>query len=96
MSSTRKHQLSDIECNLLLKLKNGRLDGAVGTIMIYSGYLNVTCWKEIKNGVPVSCRKGKKLEIRQYITDQEKLEFIKRYGWLINDEEAREYSKTRE
>lgn len=64
--------------------------------MVYSGYIRVICWKEIKNGIPASCKKGKRLEIRQYETDQEKLEFIKRYGWLINDDEAREYSKTRE
>lgn len=95
------------EKNLLEKLATGSLDGMVGDEKVYHGYKNVYCWKYIKNGIPVSVREGessrffngkenervpgKRVEQR-YETDEEKLGFLQRYGWLMADPEVRKYS----
>ena len=95
------------ENGLLAKLASGVLDGMVGDEKVYHGYKDVTCWKYIKDGIPVSCREGessrffngkeneripgKRVEDR-YETDDRKLEFLQRYGWLTNDEDVKAYS----
>jgi len=95
------------EIALLTKLSSGALDGMVGDERVYPGYHNVYCGKYIKNGIPVSYRQGESTrffngkeneripgnkEEECYITDERKLEFLQRYGWLINDTDARIYS----
>ena len=95
------------ERNLLDKLASGTLDGMVGDEREYRGYKSVYCGKYIKNGVPVSYREGDsdrffngrenelipgKREEEFYETDEQKLEFLQRYGWLMDDEEVRIYS----
>lgn len=95
------------EKNLLAKLANGELDGMVGDEREYRGYKSVYCGKYIKAGIPVSYRQGEserifngreneripgKREEDHYDTDARKLEFLQRYGWLINDDEVRAYS----
>lgn len=101
MSKTRE------ELNLLAKLVSGALDGMVGDEREYRGYKSVYCGKYIKDGVPVSYRQGEserffngreneripgKREEEHYDTDDRKLEFLQRYGWLMDDEEVRAYS----
>lgn len=95
------------EKNLLEKLASGVLDGMVGDEREYSGYKSVYCGKYIENGVPVSYRQGestrffngkeneeipgKRKEVR-YDTDDLKLEFLQRYGWLTDDDDVKAYS----
>ena len=95
------------ERSLLEKLASGVLDGMVGDEKVYHGYKDVTYWKYIDKGVPVLCREGestrffngkeneripgKRVEER-YETDEEKLEFLKRYGWLTDDKDVKAYS----
>ena len=100
-------RITDEERRLLAKLKSGVLDGRVGDIKTYRGYQNVYYGKYIKNGIPVSYREGEskrffngrenertpgKREEEYFDTDEKKLEFLQRYGWLIDDEEVRTYS----
>lgn len=95
------------EKNLLEKLKSGLLDGVVGREKVYHGHKNVYYGKYIENGEPVSYREsessrffngkenetisGKRVE-EHYDTDDQKLEFLQKYGWLINDDDAKAYS----
>lgn len=95
------------EKNLLLKLASGILDGMVGDERVYRGYRNVYCGKYIKDGVPVSYREGEssrffngkeneripgKREEERYVTDEQKLNFLQRYGWLTDDDDVKAYS----
>ena len=95
------------ERNLLDKLASGLLDGMVGDEREYRGYKSVYCGKYIKDGIPISYRQGAserffngreneripgKREEERYDTDEQKIEFLQRYGWLIDDEEVRTYS----
>jgi len=95
------------EKGLLAKLANGLLDGMVGDVKVYSGYKDVYCGKHIKDGEPVSYREGEssrffngkenerfpgKRTEERYDTDDKKLNFLQRFGWLINDEDAKAYS----
>ena len=98
---------SNEETRLLTKLESGILDGMVGDEKVYHGYKYVYCGKYIKNGEPVSYREGEatrffngkeneripgKRNEERYDTDDRKLEFLQRYGWLIDDPEVRAYS----
>ncbi len=95
------------ELNLLQKLASGVLDGMVGREKVHSGYKNVYYGKYIKDGEPVSYREGEssrffngkenerisgKRDEDHYDTDDRKLEFLQRYGWLMDDEDVRAYS----
>lgn len=95
------------EKNLLKKLALGLLDGIVGRVFVYGGYSKVYCGKFIKNGIPCSYREGEgskffngkeneripgKREVETYDTDDAKLSFLQRYGWLIDDDDAKKYS----
>lgn len=98
---------SEEEKKLLAKLASGVLDGMVGDEREYREYRSVFCGKYIKNGEPVAYRQGeptrffngkenervtgKRVE-RHYDTDDLKLEFLQRYGWLADDEDVRAYS----
>ena len=98
---------SNEEKNLLNKLASGILDGMVGDERIYRGYKNVYYGKYIKNGEPVSYRQGEsekffngkeneripgKREEEHYDTDEKKLLFLQKYGWLTNDDDVQAYS----
>ena len=98
---------TDEENNLLQKLASGSLDGMVGDEREYRGYRSVYCGKYIKNGEPVSYRQGEgsrffngkenewisgKREEEHFDTDDRKLEFLQRYGWLMDDEDVKSYS----
>lgn len=95
------------EKNLLEKLYNGLLDGEVGREYVCGNYKKVYVGKFIKDGVPVSYREGegskffngkenvhipgKRVE-EHFDTDEKKLGFLQRFGWLIQDEDAKSYS----
>ncbi len=98
---------TDEEKKLLAKLASGVLDGMVGDERVYRGYKNVYCGKYIKNGEPISYRQGEserffngrenehipgKREEEHFDTDEKKLNFLKRYGWLTDDDDAKTYS----
>jgi hypothetical protein len=98
---------SNEEEGLLGKLASGILDGMVGDEKAYSGYKNVYCGKYIKDGEPVSYREGEssrffngkeneripgKRTEERYDTDEKKLDFLQRYGWLTDDEDVKAYS----
>lgn len=98
---------SSEEKNLLAKLASGVLDGMVGDEKVYHGYKDVYCGKYIKDGEPVSYREGEssrffngkeneripgKRTEEHYSSDDRKLEFLQRYGWLTDDPEVRAYS----
>lgn len=98
---------TDEENNLLQKLASGILDGMVGDEREYHGYRSVYCGKYITNGEPVSYRQGEgsrffngkenewipgKREEEHFDTDDRKLEFLQRYGWLMDDEDVKAYS----
>lgn len=98
---------TDEEKHLLKKLGSGALDGFVGDERVYRGYKKVYCGKYIKNGEPVSYRQGEdsrffngrenehipgKREEEHFDTEDHKLEFLQKYGWLIDDEEVKAYS----
>jgi len=95
------------EKGLLAKMERGELDGMVGDERVYNGYKNVYCGKYIKDGEPVSYRQGESSKFyngkeneqipgnrteERYNTDEKKLVFLQRYGWLIDDEDTKAYS----
>lgn len=100
-------QTSNEEKNLLAKLASGVFDGMVGNVLECGDYKKVYFGKYIKNGVPVSYKQGEngkffngkenefvsgEREEEYFDTDEKKLSFLKRFGWLIDDEDARNYS----
>ena len=94
------------EESLLTKMKSGAFDGVIGNVLTTSGGSNV--WTEIKNGEPTRYKKGPggkffngkeneryegKLHILEtWKTDEEKIGFLRKYGWLIEDVAAKKYS----
>ena len=95
------------EKNLLAKLASGELDGQVGEESTGTDRKDIYCGMFIKNGEPVAYRQteaprflggkenehipGKRSE-EHYNTDECKLEFLREYGWLMKDNDARQYS----
>lgn len=99
--------MTNEEKRLLSKLASGNLDGMVGEERVYREYRRIFCGKYIKDGVPVLYRQGEsetvfngkeyeyipgKREEKHFCTDQQKLAFLQRYGWLTNDKEVLDYS----
>lgn len=94
------------EKNLLAKMLSGIFDGLVGDIFTTSG--GSTVWTEIKDGKPTRYKKGPGgkffngkeneryegvLHIQEeWSTDEEKLGFLRKFGWLLKDDEAQAYS----
>lgn len=96
---------TDEETSLLRKMASGSLDGIVGDSWNSGRSL---CWRIIEKGVPHEYRQGpggkffngkenerypgvKHLEY-VWDTDQQKLEFLQKYGWLMSDPDVRAYS----
>ncbi len=90
------------EKKLLEKLALGSLDGMVGDEREYREYHSVYCGKIIQGGIPISYRQEKptgeyeagrdeRLE-EVFDTEEQKLEFLRRYGWLMEDPDVRAYS----
>ncbi|MBR3510365.1 MAG: hypothetical protein IKO03_16525 [Lachnospiraceae bacterium] len=94
------------EKDLLAKLASGALDGIVGNDCYTSGGSAV--WKAIKNGVPVMFKQGPGSkyfdgkenirvagvlhELQKWVTDEQKIEFLRKFGWLMKDEAVKAYS----
>lgn len=91
---------------LLAKLLSGALDGFVGNDATTSG--GSTVWTVVKNGVPVRYKQGpggrffngkenERIEgvlhtVKEWATDEEKLEFLRKFGWLMKDAAVKAYS----
>lgn len=94
------------EIGLLAKLAQGLFDGLVGDNLYTSG--GSTVWTEIKEGVPTRYKQGPggkffdgkengkyegAIKVKEkWNTDDRKLEFLQKFGWLINDADAKKYS----
>lgn len=97
--------MTEEEKELLKKTESGILDGIVGDYLITG---KSTVWKVIKNGVPVMLKQGpskrvfngkenERIEgvlhtLQEWVTDEEKLEFLRKFGWLMKDASVRMYS----
>ena len=99
--------VTKIEKIVLEKLSKGLLDGVVGNDFIAGDYAKVTFRKVIKDGIPQILRIGAdskffdnkenvriagKIATTLFETAAERLAFIQKYGWLINDPDAQAYS----
>ena len=98
--------MTNEEKDLLKRLATGALDGFVGDDLTTSG--GSTVWKVIKNGVPTMIKQGpskrffngKENEIKEGVrhileewsTDERKLEFLRKFGWLMKDAAVKAYS----
>lgn len=98
--------MTNEEKSLLDRLALGELDGFVGNNLITDG--GSTVWKAIKNGVPRMFKQGpggkffngkenEKFEgvlhtLQEWLTDEQKLEFLRKFGWLMKDEAVKSYS----
>ena len=95
------------EISLLEKLMSGKLDGLVGDVFYTTGGSSI--WTEIKDGIPVRYKQGPggkyfdgkenvRYEGQKHIqekwkTDDEKLAFLQKYGWLMKDDDVKKYSE---
>ncbi len=98
--------MTNEEKNLLQRLASGVFDGIVGDSIETSG--GSTVWKAIKNGIPRQFKKGpggkffngKENEryegvlhtLDEWVTDEEKLAFLRKFGWLMKDAAVKTYS----
>lgn len=98
--------MTNEERNLLTRMMSGELDGIVGDYLTTSG--NSLVWKSIKNGVPIMFKQGpgskffngKENEYiegvlhtyQKWVIDTQKLEFLRKFGWLMTDEAVKIYS----
>ncbi len=94
------------EKELLKRMSLGELDGFVGDMLTTDGGSSV--WKTIKNGLPVMLKQGptrkffngKENEkipgilhtLQEWSTDEQKLEFLRKFGWLMKDSAVKAYS----
>lgn len=99
-------KFTEEEKKILEKINSGLLDGIVGDFLPTGRGSSV--WMTIKNGIPQQLKQGpnkkffngKENEIiegtlhtlQKWITDEEKIQFIRRYGWLMKDTAAQVYS----
>lgn len=98
--------MTNEEKNLLDKLASGVLDGLVGDGVTTSG--GSTVWKAIKCGLSAMFKQGpggkffnsKENErydgvlhtLQKWVTDDEKLQFLQKFGWLMQDADVKAYS----
>lgn len=91
---------------LLKNLANGMYDGVVGRDLITTG--GSTIWKEINNGIPIMFKQGPDRKffdgkenircegvlhtLQQWITDEQKVEFLRKFGFLMKDAAVKTYS----
>lgn len=94
------------EKKLLEKLAAGLLDGIVGDDLTTSGGSSV--WTRIKDGKPTRYKQGPTKKIfngkeneripgvlhvlEEWNTDEEKIGFLRKFGWLMEDEDVKKYS----
>ena len=98
--------MTNEEKKLLQKMASGALDGIVGDNINTSG--GSTVWKSIKDGLPAMFKQGpggkffngKENEryegllhtLQKWVTDDEKLQFLRKFGWLMQDTDVKAYS----
>ena len=98
--------MTNEEKRLLSKLSKGLLDGVVGDDLLTDGGSAV--WMSIKNGIPKQFKQGpskkffngKENEIvggvlhtlKEWVTDEDKLQFLRKFGWLMKDNDVLAYS----
>ena len=98
--------MTNEEKKLLQKMASGALDGFVGDNITTSG--GSTVWKSIKNGLPAMFKQGlggkffngKENEryegvlhtLQKWVTDDEKLQFLRKFGCLMQDTDVKAYS----
>lgn len=97
----------ELEKIVLEKLSKGLLDGVVGKDYHTGGYSTVTFRKIIKDGVPQIIRMGAdskyfdnkesvkvvgKQTVQLIESVADKLEFLRKYGWLMDDPDVKAYS----
>lgn len=94
------------EKKLLSKLGSGALDGIVGDELTTSGGSSV--WIAIKDGIPRQLKQGPNRKIfngkenetvegilhvlQEWSTDEQKLQFLQKFGWLMKDADVKTYS----
>lgn len=99
-------KMSNEEKRLLSKLESGELDGCVGDSVITNGGSSV--WKVITNGLPTMLKEGpggkffngkenERIDGVRHIyekwdTDDRKIEFLRKFGWLMDDADVKAYS----
>lgn len=97
----------NLENVLLKKMNSGVFDGQVGDSVSTSG--GSTVWTEIRNGIPATYKQGptrkffngkenetlsgKLTKSNEWSSDEDKLSFLRKFGWLLHDEDAKAYSR---
>lgn len=100
--------MTNEERNLLKRMASGALDGFVGDDLTTSGGSSVWRVIKNGNGVPAMFKQGsgsrffngKENEhiegvlhtLQEWVTDEQKLEFLRKFGWLMKDEAVKVYS----
>lgn len=100
-------KVDELEKIILEKMNKGLLDGVVGNDFATGSYAKVTFRKIIKDGIPQILRFGSdskffdnkenirvagKQSVQLLETVAEKLSFLQKYGWLIDDPDVKAYS----
>lgn len=99
-------QKNNEEERLLKKMRDGVLDGIVGNNIITSG--GSTVWTTIKGGNPIQYKQGPgskffdgkenehvagKLHVlKVWESDDDKIGFLQKFGWLLDDKDVQKYS----
>lgn len=103
----RRNEITEEEKKLLFKLNKGNFDGMVGDRVVT--VRGSAVFVMIQNGMPICYERGpainffngkererqegKLFVLKKWETNSEKIEFLRSLGWLINDKEAKKYSK---
>ena len=98
--------MTNEEKDLLKLMESGALDGIVGNELRTSGKSAV--WKVVKDGVPKLLKQGPSKRVffgdeservkgvlhvlQEWSTDKEKLEFLRKFGFLMSNPAVRAYS----
>ena len=97
--------MTNEEKKLLERLAAGDFEGLVGSVFETG---ESTVWTEIRNGKPARFKRGpggkyfngkenerfegKLTLLREWVTDEEKIQFFRDFGFLVKDAAAKAYS----
>lgn len=99
--------INELERTVLDKLSSGVLDGVVGDDFITGNHAKITIRQIIENGIPQTLRfgaDGKYFDNKENVripgnvtaklfeTIPEKLQFLQKFGWLMDDPDVKAYS----
>ena len=99
--------INELERTVLDKLSSGVLDGVVGDDFITGNHAKITIRKIVENGIPQILRYGadsryfdnkENVRISGNVTKKlfetvaEKLQFLQKFGWLMDDPDVKAYS----